>query len=62
MASTLVVLAFWLCCLLVWILTVAATSWLAARKGQALKNMSWSVFRGFTAEFFPPGKDHRADT
>lgn len=61
MASTLVVLVFSLCLLLVWLLAVAATSWLASRKGQALKKMSWSVSRGFSAEFFKP-KDHSADT
>ena len=56
MAGALVVLAATLIVgvgrLLLWLLSLAATSWLAKRNGVKLKSMSCSFVHGYTAEFF----------
>jgi hypothetical protein len=61
MTGTVIVLVIWLISgLLTWPIALVATSQLAKRNGQALRSMSWSFRRGFTAEFFKP-KGYRAD-
>ncbi|MCA1707901.1 MAG: hypothetical protein LC808_33350 [Actinobacteria bacterium] len=53
MTGTLVVLVIGLIVpLLVRLVALAATFFLAKRNGQRLKSMSWSPVHGFTAEFF----------
>lgn len=58
MASTFLVLVFMLIAglgrLLIWLISLAATSRLASRRGQKLKAMSWSPTRGYSAEFSTP--------
>jgi hypothetical protein len=63
MASAVVVLGIMLIVrLLVSLIALAATCVLARWNGQSLKSMSWSLLRGYTAEFFPPGEERKADT
>jgi hypothetical protein len=55
MTGTLIVLVITLIVyLLVELLALVATFFLAKRNGQRLKAMSWSPVHGYTAEFFPP--------
>jgi hypothetical protein len=58
MAGTIVVLVIMLVVrLLAPLVALAATFVLARWNGQRLKSMSWSPFRGYTAEFFPPEEE-----
>jgi hypothetical protein len=60
MTSTVFVLVLVpICGLLTWIASLAATSWLAKRNGQALKSMGLSIRHGYTAEFFKPTDSER---
>ena len=59
MASTVVVLVVLIVGPLGWIPFLVAHFLLAKRYGQSLKSVSWSIFRGFTAEFY---KDSERDT
>ena len=55
MTGTLVVLVITLIVeLLVVLVALAASFFLANRNGQRVKSMSWSPIHGYTAEFFEP--------
>lgn len=47
--------------LLVPLVALAASSFVARRDGQYLKSMRWPSIHGYTAEFFPPGEERKAD-
>ena len=62
MIGTLVVLVITLIAyLLVTLLALVATFFLAWRGGQHVKSMSWSPIHGYTAEFFQPEERQSGD-